>query len=381
MKEGGRVLTTMAVAAIFLLFVADAAIINVSPGESIQAAVNAAGPGDTIEVQGGVYYESLNISKQIVLEGKGHPLLGPGSIGSGITLRANGVAVSGFDIRTTRRTGIYVLSSNNVIKNNTVSGCLDGIRLDHSVGNTVALNDVNNNTNGMTLFYSRQNIIKNNIIKDNNINEESDCGIFLTHSQENVLQDNNMLENGDCAISLRSSSSNFLLDNNVSRNDWYGISLSESSNHNIISGNNASSNKAAGIYLDRSQGNSLLENKATDNSRGIHLNYDSNNNFLEGNSVWSNENGLHLANHSSNNTIKDNTALNNGYGIYLTFSSGWNLIFSNHLVDNVYNAYDMGQNNLWDNGSIGNYYSDLGRIFYVPGGPSVDKHPMEEPER
>ena len=52
--------------------------------------------------------------------------------------------------------------------------------------------------------------------------------------------------------------------------------------------------------------------------------------------------------------------------------------FGNHLIDNGYNAYDMGQNNRWDNGSVGNYYSDLGRIFYVPGGPSVDRHPMAE---
>lgn len=381
MKERGRILAILAVAAIFLSSVADAATINVGPGESIQAAVNAASPGDTIKVWGGVHQESLNITKQIVLEGKSHPLLDPGVIGSGITLRAHGVIVSGFDIRTTRRTGIYILSSNNIIKNNTVSGCLDGIRLDHSVGNTVAFNDVNNNTNGITLVYSKRNIIKNNIIKDNNVNEESDCGIFLTYSQENILQDNDMEENGDCSITLRSSRNNSLLNNNVSHNDWYGISLSESSNANTISGNNASENKVAGIYLDSSRGNFLQGNTATDNSKGISLNYDSNNNLLEGNNVSDNERGLHLANHSSNNTIKDNMALNNGYGIYLTFSSGWNLIFSNHLVNNVYNAYDMGQNNRWDNGSIGNYYSDLGRIFYVPGGPSVDKHPMEEPER
>jgi len=38
--------------------------------------------------------------------------------------------------------------------------------------------------------------------------------------------------------------------------------------------------------------------------------------------------------------------------------------------NNDCNAYDVGQNNRWDNGSVGNYYSDLGRIFYVPEGPA-----------
>ena len=88
---------------------------------------------------------------------------------------------------------------------------------------------------------------------------------------------------------------------------------------------------------------------------------------------------MQLAGHSSNNTLQNNTAKENGYGIYLSFSSGWNLLFSNHLIGNGYNAYDMGQSNRWDNGLVGNHYSDLGRIFYVPGGPGVDRFPMAEP--
>ena len=138
-------------------------------------------------------------------------------------------------------------------------------------------------------------------------------------------------------------------------------------------------NRDAGIYLDSSRENIIRENTASDNSRGIYLSYDSNDNVLQGNSVSFNEKGLQLAGHSSNNTLQNNTATKNGYGIYLSFSSGWNLLFSNHLIDNGYNAYDMGQSNRWDNGRSGNYYSDLGRIFYVPGGPGVDRHPMAEP--
>ena len=138
-------------------------------------------------------------------------------------------------------------------------------------------------------------------------------------------------------------------------------------------------NRDAGIYLDSSRENIIRENTASDNSRGIYLSYDSNDNVLQGNNVSFNEKGLQLAGHSSNNTLQNNTAKENGYGIYLSFSSGWNLLFSNHLIDNGYNAYDMGQSNRWDNGSVGNYYSDLGRIFYVPGGPGVDRYPMAEP--
>jgi len=185
-------------------------------------------------VKGGVYHESLNISKKIVLAGSRNPLLDPGARGNAITLRANGTVVSGFEIRTTRRTGIYVLSDNNTINNNTISGCLDGIRLDHSDHNYIVLNDINNNTNGIALISSQGNTIDNNEIRDNDIDENSDCGIFLAHSKGNILRHNDMQENGDCSISLLSSSYNLLLGNDVCRSDWYGIALTDSSNNNLI---------------------------------------------------------------------------------------------------------------------------------------------------
>jgi parallel beta-helix repeat protein len=381
MKSSGSNWTYLAVlvaAAFIFMTVAGANTISVRSGQSIQAAVNAASAGDKIEVESGVYRESLNITKPIVLAGKGRPLLDSGAIGSAITLRVDGIVISGFDIKSTRRTGIHVFSSSNVIRNNTISGCLDGIRLDHSGRNSIADNDVNNNTNGINLILSNQNAIDNNSIRDNNINEESDCGIFLAYSTRNAIRYNNLSENGDCSISLRSSGNNSIVGNNVRDNDWYGISLEDYSDNNLLAENNVHGNKASGIYLDCSRKNLLDRNAASDNSNGISLDYNSNDNLLVGNNVSNNQKGLHLANHSSNNTLRDNTAMKNGYGIYLTFSAGWNLIFANHLIDNGFNAYDKGLTNNWDNGSVGNYYSDLGRIFYVPGGPSVDRYPQSE---
>ena len=378
MKDRRRYLAVLAVAIIFLTTVVEAATIDVGPGQGGQAAINRANIGDTIVVHGGVYRESLNITRSIILEGRGHPLLDGSSIGCAITLHADGARVSGFDIRTVRQTGIHILSRNNTVENNTISGCLDGVRLDRSNSNIIARNDINNNTNGITLYASEGNTIEHNNIRDNNINEASDCGIFLVYSSNNIIRKNDLMDNGDCSVSLRSSSYNAIIGNNVTKNDWYGISLTESSNRNLIADNNASSNTNAGIYLDSSQQNLIRVNKAMHNVRGVYLSYDSNDNTLEGNNVSNNEKGLNLANHSSNNTLAGNTAKENGYGIYLSFSSGWDLVFGNRLINNDCNAYDVGQNNRWDNGSVGNYYSDLGRIFYVPGGPSVDRHPLAE---
>jgi parallel beta-helix repeat protein len=369
----------LAVAIILLASIAGGTTYHIGPGESLQGAINRADSGDTIIVQGGVYRESLSLAKPITLEGKGRPLLDGSAIGNALTINADGAKVSGFEIRTTRRTGVHVLSGGNIIENNSISGCLDGIRLEGAHSNIIANNSINNNTNGITLYSSKENRIQNCDIRDNYINEESDCGIFLIYSSDNVIQDNQLRNNGDTSISLRSASNNSIMNNTVIQNDWYGISLSESSNENRIAYNNASSNIDAGIYLDCSRNNHLLGNRALDNSKGIYLSYDSNDNILEENYLFQNGKGLYLANHASNNTIVGNTAQENGYGVYLTFSSRWDLVYANHLINNGCNAYDRGESNRWDNGSQGNYYSDLGGKFYIPGGPGIDNHPQAEP--
>ncbi len=362
--------------AVAIFAAAHAATVQVEEGESIQAALEAAGQGDVIEVESGVYRESLNVTEQIILKGKGRPMIDAGAGRNGMTISADSVVVSGFDVKSSRKTGIEVLSSGNLIENCSIHGCADGIRL-HGTGNTLVLNNVSNNTNGISLIRSDNNIIKYNAI-NYNLGEGSDCGIFLLSSRGNTISHNNLTENGDCAVSLRSSSNNTLLANNVSGDDWYGISLEEFSNGNLVAGNHAQANVHAGIYLDSSRGNALLGNVALENGRGLFLSYDSNDNLVKGNTVLDNDKGIHLAYHSSNNTIKDNVVVGNQYGIYLTFSSGWNSIFNNRLIGNLYNAYDMGLYNHWDNGSVGNYYSNLGSVVYIPGGAGVDRHPLGE---
>lgn len=76
----------LAVAIILLASIAGGTTHIVRQGESLQGAINRADSGDTIIVREGVYRESLNITRPIVLEGRGRPLLDGSAIGNALRL-------------------------------------------------------------------------------------------------------------------------------------------------------------------------------------------------------------------------------------------------------------------------------------------------------
>lgn len=331
-----------------------AATITVGPGgydyASIQEAVDAAKPCDTIEVYGGIYNENVNVSKCLTLRGIGMPVVDAGGSGSAITLSADGIALEGFAERNSSRgwgrlgAGIMVTSKNNTIGSNDACNNEYGIYLSYSENNNISGNNASNNNDGICLFYS-----SNNTLYDNSACNNEDDGIFLKGSGGNIMQNNHMSSNyynfgadGDNDI----DASNLVDGKPI----YYLVGESDT----IID----SSSNAGAVFCTKCQNITVKELDISNNSFGIYF-YNSSNSRIMNNQISNCEFGISIS-HSSDNIITGNNAICNVQGIQLRFADN-NTILGNNASDNDGGIflYDSCNNTMRKNLMSDNYYNFL----------------------
>ena len=345
---GKKVLTAALAVLFFTAFtaaVASADTITVCPSgcdyTTIQAAVNAASPGDTVFVYSGTYTENVNVNKRLTLQGEGADVVTVTSIhGSGVFyVNVNWVNISGF-----RATGGYV-----------------GIYLNGANHCNISENNASNNIhNGIALGNSSNCVLTNNIANSNN----GDAGIGIGESSHNTLTGNTGNLNGIDGIYLSNSSDyNTLTDNTANSNDKDGINLWRS-NNNMFTSNTANLNNDDGIDLDESSYNTFADNIANLNGDwGITM-WDSSHNTLTSNIANSNGEGI-CVDESSYNTLTSNIMGGNAYNFYLggyLYSHFNNTIDTTNSVDGkpIYYIKDDSSGIVIDNGT-----SNAGTIYCI----------------
>jgi parallel beta-helix repeat protein len=184
---------------------------------TIQAAVDAASPGDTIIVRDGEYRESINVDKRLTIKSEN------GSVNCIVEaedrvyhvfeVTAGYVNISGFT------TGAYYGGEGILYRTE------EGIYLDHA-DNCCISNICSNNDNGIYLRYSNNNSITNNICSNNYRD-----GIYLYGSENNSITNNICSNNHDPGIYLEYSENNSITNNNCSNNHDNGICLRYSENN------------------------------------------------------------------------------------------------------------------------------------------------------
>ncbi len=189
----------------------------------------------------------------------------------------------------------------------------------------------------------------------------------------------------DTGIHAFGSRNNNISANYIAYNEGNGISLD--SGVNTLFGNTIINNGGNGVLLYFSNYNIIRGNNITKNNRGIDI-YGSQYNSISGNSITNNSiDGLWFFG-SYSNYLLGNNITDNQVSIDFQMDSSSNRIYYNNFVNNEVHFEDVGVN-FWDNGTVGNYWSDyrgidwdrdgIGDTPYIIDENNRDNHPMMEP--
>ena len=219
-----------------MILVGGAESAEVFDGESIQAAINNATSGETINIHPGNYIENLRITTgNISLVGTDVFLIADVESAPGIWIQAMNVNISGMDISGSWW-GILIDKvwfgriENNKIHNNKVN-----IEIRDACWTEIRNNTLRNaSEDGMYTIRSSYMEIRNNTVRNNS----GLGGIFVSMGGFNEIKDNSVHGNRcrDGGITVYSSMYNEVARNHVYNNTEYGISLVWG-NNNWIYGN------------------------------------------------------------------------------------------------------------------------------------------------
>jgi parallel beta-helix repeat protein len=275
----------------------------VGPGESIQKAISAADPGDTIIVRG-VHHEDVIIRKDgIKLRGEDAVIEPPARAGSPcsrafraeaiciagdlnpqtgeiIGPRVSDVSVSGFTIRGFQKVGqgdfpgfsidVLYARDTTVTGNRTIGNVGGGIGVTlRSINTTITNNDVIGNPNsqasGIAVEDSSLTTIAKNVVRNIRVNTQA---IRVTGATNTTIAGNDLIDSWIGVYNFDSPGTK-ILSNDMSRSGIIGTYVAgQKSQDAKLVGNNISGG-AWGIFVQDTHGGSVVGNNVHDNCAGM----------------------------------------------------------------------------------------------------------------
>lgn len=303
----------------------------------LQARIDAASPGATIEVGPGTYNGDLVIDRPLRLVGRGRPrLLGSGA-GSVVRVRAADVLVEGFDIdgrgggdlgrdasgvhvsapRATVRDcliertlfGVYLREAHDgVVVGCTVRGIPgkdpgekgSGLHVWNTRGFRFEANDIADVRDGFYIQSSSQGLIRGNRARDLRY------GLHYMFSDDNVFEDNTF-ENGDAGTALMYSRRIVFRRNRFLRNRGFAsVGLLFKNCDDVLAEDNLIADNARGIFIEGSYRNVFRRNIVAQSDVALVI-YDScAHNRFEGNAFVGNLSPLDLVGRRTDTVFSGN---------------------------------------------------------------------------
>ncbi|MFE8697787.1 nitrous oxide reductase family maturation protein NosD [Cytobacillus sp. FJAT-53684] len=318
--------------------------------ENLQAIIDSAGDGAVIHLENKTYEGNIVIDKPIEIIGDKKTMIKGDGTGNVISIRSPHVKLrnlivtnSSLDRNSSEEyAAIKVYTDHNLIDSITIKHFFHGIYLSQAHHNTVQNTEITglgkgqiaNQGNGLHVYYSNDNTLKNNVI------EGTRDGMFFDYANRNQISNNRISETR------------------------YGLHYMYS-DHNAFEGNTFTFN-TGGAAIMHSRGITLENNQFIFNyghkSFGLLL-LSAIDTVIEDNTFFLNQRGLYI-DQSTNSLIKNNQIVKNQIGIELWASSNEQSFTLNKIEENTLPAVTLGGKgrNEWTVDKKGN---DWGKSFPV----------------
>lgn len=291
--------------------------IRVVPGESVQQAIDAAEPGDIIEIARGRYVENLHVDKSLTLRGIDRPTISGGLSGNTILVTAEDVTIEGLIVSDSgaslrdQNAGIYLHPGAHraTVRDNVLTYNLFGLWIERADDAIVENNIITGKRdmrspmrgNGIQLYNSqRARVIGNNVsfvrdalyvdvshdaLFEANLLHHSRYGTHYMNSYRNLWQGNDVWMNRG-GLAIMEVRWQHVRNNRAWANSDHGIMLrtivDSIVENNIVAGNQR------GFFIYDAYFNAILDNLVVDNIVGMHVWAGSKDNDVERNDFISN---------------------------------------------------------------------------------------------
>jgi len=297
---------------------AAAAVHEVAPGQSLQAAVEAAAPGDVLRLLSGEHAGPVVIDRGLSLVGEaGAAVVGPGR-GSVIRLIAPGVRVEGLTIRGSGKdlpgmdSGIFAgrEAPEAVIRHNRFEGNLFGVYLHGAAGSLVEGNVIvgrrdlrlSETGNGVSIWNAPGARVIGNDVRFGR------DGIFVTTSRNVLFQDNRFAELRFAIHYMYTQDSRVIGNRSEGNHVGWAIMFSDRLE---IRDNVSLGDRDHGLMLNAANESVVTGNVVQGGGEKCVFIYNANKNVIEGNRFEGCPIGIHFTAGSERNRVSGNAFIGN----------------------------------------------------------------------